>query len=78
MRGTSDGEMGCVHPPRILKPQLLLLPLAPMDFMREKWDCTLLKETLQVASEVTYMEHMCLFYLVVEFPPLATEHQVWE
>ena len=45
--------------------------------MGEKWDCVSspggLKETLQVASEVTYMEHMCLSHLLVVAFTLATE-----
>ena len=48
--------------------------------MGEKWDCVSspggLKKTLQVASEVTYMEHMCLSHLVVAFT-FATE-EGWE
>ena len=79
MRGTSDAEMG-LRAPRIPRPQLLTLPLAPLAFMGEKWDCVSspggLKKTLQVASEVTYMEHMCLSHLVVAFT-LATE-EGWE
>ena len=64
--------------PRIPRPQLLTLPL--LAFMGEKWDCVSspggLKKTLQVASEVTYMEHMCLSHLVVAFT-FATE-EGWE
>ena len=74
-------HIGCgngLRAPRIPRPQLLTLPL--LAFMGEKWDCVSspggLKKTLQVASEVTYMEHMCLSHLVVGFT-LATE-EGWE
>ena len=66
-------HIGCgngLRAPRIPRPQLLTLPL--LAFMGEKWDCVSspggLKKTLQVASEVTYMEHMCLSTLWSRLP----------
>ena len=75
-------HIGCgngLRAPRIPRPQLLTLPL--LAFMGEKWDCVSspggLKKTLQVASEVTYMEHMCLSHLVVAFTLAAEEGWEW-
>ena len=78
-------HIGCgngLRAPRIPQPQLLTLPLPASDsFMGEKWDCVSspggLKETLQVASEVTYMEHMCLSHLVVAFTLATEEGSEW-
>ena len=63
--------------PRIPRPQLLTLPL-PLHWLSWGRNGTAsspggLRKTLQVASEVTYMEHMCLSHLVVVAFTLATE-----